>query len=132
MKSKKVALIGCGRIAGHHCRSIKMIPGMEIAAVCDLIESKAKDYGDEFDVPYYTNYHKMLTEISDIDIVSIVTPSGMHYEHALDILRRYEKDIVVEKPTFLKFSQLDEVFKVAKGLGKHVFPVFQLSRDSNA
>ena len=125
MIAKKVALIGCGRIAGHHCRSIQLIPGLEIAAVCDLVKSKAEAYSNEFGVPFFTNYHEMLQNIPDINIVSIVTPSGMHYQHSLDILRRYNKDLVVEKPTFLKFSHLDEVYKVAKGLNCQVFPVFQ-------
>ncbi|TAN46854.1 MAG: gfo/Idh/MocA family oxidoreductase, partial [Rhodospirillales bacterium] len=43
-----VAVIGCGRIAGHHCRSIAGMPGVKLAAVCDLVPEKAKAYGDEF------------------------------------------------------------------------------------
>ena len=37
----KVALIGCGRIAGHHRASIAEVDGVELAAVCDLEEGKA-------------------------------------------------------------------------------------------
>ena len=56
-------------------------------------------------------------EISDIDIVAIITPSGMHFEHSLDVLKKYNKHIIVEKPTFMKPSQLNEVYSVADNLG---------------
>ncbi len=49
------ALIGCGRIAGHHCRSIDAVDGVALAAVCDLADDKARAYGEEFQVPYFTN-----------------------------------------------------------------------------
>ena len=81
MENKKVAIIGCGRISGHHCRSIRETDGLEIAAVCDLEEEKAEAYSKEFSVPKYQNYRKMLSDISDIDAVVIATPSGMHFEH---------------------------------------------------
>ena len=32
----KVAIIGCGRVSGHHCRSIVETKGIELTAVCDL------------------------------------------------------------------------------------------------
>ena len=32
----RVALVGCGRIAGHHIRSIGAVDGIELGAVCDL------------------------------------------------------------------------------------------------
>ena len=37
-KNIKVAIIGCGRIAGHHIQSIYKTKGIDIVAVSDLIE----------------------------------------------------------------------------------------------
>jgi len=121
----KVAIIGCGRIAGHNCRSVINTKGLELVAVCDLDPEKANVYRDEFGCAAFTNYHTMLTEVSDIDVVAIITPSGMHFEHSLDILKLYNKHIIVEKPTFMKPSQLDKVYNVADELGLKIFPVFQ-------
>ena len=125
MKSINIAVIGCGRIAGHNCRAIENTKGLKLAAVCDLEISKANAYSEEFKVPGYENYHKMLQEVLDIDIVAIITPSGMHFEHSIDILKRYKKHIIVEKPTFMKPSQLIEANNVAKSLGLKIFPIFQ-------
>ena len=76
MNIYKIAVIGCGRIAGHNCRTIANTKGLELVAVCDLDAEKANIYRDEFGCMAFTNYHTMLTEIIDIDIVAIITPSG--------------------------------------------------------
>ena len=40
------------------------------------------------------------------------------------ILKNYDVNLIVEKPTFLKTSQVEEVYKIAKNQ-KKIFPVFQ-------
>ncbi|CAN1498533.1 MviM Predicted dehydrogenases and related proteins [Burkholderiaceae bacterium] len=122
--SINVAVIGCGRIAGHHCRSITDTPGIKLVAVCDLDIARAIEYQKQFDVKAYDNYHTMLQE-NKIDVVAIITPTGMHYEHAIEIISRYKKHIIVEKPTFLRPSQLIEIYVAANNLGLKIFPVFQ-------
>ena len=125
MKDLNIALIGCGRVAGHHCRSIENSPGVNLTAVCDLIEDNAKNYGDEFSVPYFTNYHQMLIHHPEINIVSIITPSGMHFEHTSEIIEQYEKNVIVEKPTFMRPEQAEAAFKLADAKNVEIFPVFQ-------
>jgi UDP-N-acetyl-2-amino-2-deoxyglucuronate dehydrogenase len=123
--SVKVAIIGCGRVSGHHCRSIVETKGVDLVAVCDLIPEKAAAYQEQFGAKAYDNYHQMLLENPQIDTVAIITPSGMHFEHSLDIISRYRKNIIVEKPTFLKPSQVKEVYAKASSVGVNVFAVFQ-------
>ncbi len=120
-----VALIGCGRIAGHHCKAISETEGVELAAVCDLVDEKADAYSREFSVPGFTNYHAMLAETPDIDIVAVITPSGMHFEHGLDVMERHSKHLIMEKPTFMRPRQLTDAYTKADDLGLHIFPVFQ-------
>jgi len=120
-----IAVVGCGRISGHHCRSIAAVDGARLAAVCDLEEDKAAAYGVQFGVPHFTDYHRMLSTVPGIDVVAVVTPSGMHGEHALDIMRRYRTHIVMEKPTFLRPSQLRTAYAEADKHELQLFPVFQ-------
>src|ERR1700734_3974765 len=121
----RVAIIGCGRVSGHHCRSIVQTPGAELVAVCDLVANKADVYREQFGARAYSNYHQMLIENPQINIVAIVTPSGMHYEHALDVMSRYRKNIIVEKPTFMKPSQVTEVYDRAASPRGPLFAGFQ-------
>jgi len=125
MNKYKVAVIGCGRIAGHNCRAIVNTDGLELVAVCDLEIKKANVYSSEFGVPAFENYNDMLTKINDIDIVAIITPSGMHFEHSLEILKKYNKHVIVEKPTFMKPSEVNQVYSIANKLGLKIFPIFQ-------
>jgi len=125
MSEVHIAVIGCGRVSGHHCRSIRHVDGVILAAVCDLVPEKAAAYGQEFDVPHFTNYHEMFRRVPAINTVAVITPSGMHFEHASEIMRLYQKNIVMEKPTFMRPSQLVEAYEIAASLGVQVFPVFQ-------
>ena len=125
LQTARVAIIGCGRVSGHHCRSIARTDGAELVAVCDLIADKAQAYRGEFGVAAYENYHRMLLEHPEINTVAIVTPSGMHHEHALDIVSRYRKHVIVEKPTFMKPSHVNEAYARAAAAGVQIFAVFQ-------
>ena len=120
-----VAVIGCGRIAGHHCRSIAAAEGARMVAVCDLVADKAKAYAEQFGIRAYTSYHEMFAAEDEIDIVAIATPSGMHFEHATEIMERYGKHVIVEKPTFMRPEQAEAAFATADRLGLRLFPVFQ-------
>jgi UDP-N-acetyl-2-amino-2-deoxyglucuronate dehydrogenase len=121
----KVAIVGCGRVAGHHCSSIAQAEGVTLAGVCDLVPEKGAVYAKEYGVPYFDNYRTMLREVPGIDVVAIVTPSGMHFEHAMEILQDHRKHVIVEKPTFMRTDQLNGAYDAAAKLGLHIFPVFQ-------
>ncbi len=120
-----VALVGCGRIAGHHARSIAQTDGATLAAVCDLDAAKAEAYGREFAVPAYTDYRAMLKHHPEIDTVAVITPSGMHFEHGLEMIERFGKNVIMEKPTFMRPEQLIAAFDAAEKSGVRIFPVFQ-------
>ena len=101
----RFAIVGCGRVAGNHLDAIRRSPRATIAAVCDLDASRAKMYSDTFGVRWYTNYHEMLVA-EQVDVVSIVTPSGMHPIHAVDLMERHRKHVVIEKPMALRLADL--------------------------
>ncbi len=125
VKNVQIAIIGCGRVAGHHCKAIYETKGVKLEAVCDLQKEKAENYSNLYGVPFYENYNEMLEKHPDIEIVSVATPSGMHAEHSLEILGNFGKSIIVEKPTFLGLQQAKKTFEYAKNKKKHIFPVFQ-------
>ena len=123
--SLNVALIGCGRIAGHHCRAITQVEGVELAAVCDLDLEKAEAYASEYGVPAYASYRDMFTDHPNIDIAAVITPSGMHLEHGLEMLGDYAKHVIMEKPTFMRPSDMVQAYAAADDAGLQIFPVFQ-------
>lgn len=125
MKIINLAIIGAGRIAEHHLKAIKKNGGFKLIAICDLNKKKAFKFSQKYNVPFYLSYDKMLTNNKNIEIVAIMTPSGSHFEHCYDILSKYKKNLVVEKPTFLRSSQVRKIYKLAKKNKVKIFPVFQ-------
>lgn len=124
-KPLHVALIGCGRIAGHHCRALKEVSGVRLVAVCDLETAKAEAYAGEYGVPAFASYRQMFADMPEIDVAAVITPSGMHFEHGLEMLGEYGKHVIMEKPTFMRPGQLIEAYRAADKARRKIFPVFQ-------
>lgn len=55
-------------------------------AVCDVIKDNARKIGEQFDVSYFTDMDEMLNT-TDIDVVSVLTKSGYHSEHVINIAK---------------------------------------------
>lgn len=124
MSELRFALIGCGRIAKNHLGPIAEIQGAKLVAVCDLIPERAEGYAQKYNVPSYTNYHTMLKK-ENIDVVCILTPSGIHPQHTIDVITRYKKHIIVEKPMALAWDDLARMKSIADANKVKIFPVYQ-------
>lgn len=121
----KFALVGCGRIAKRHSELLghNQIKGAQLAAVCDLVPEKAERIGKEFSVPYFKDMHEMMRSV-DIDVVVILTESGHHAEHVIE-LAPYGKHIVVEKPMALTLDDADAMIQACDAAGVRLFVVKQ-------
>ena len=124
MNPLKFAIVGCGRVAGNHLNAIAELPGARLVAVCDIVPERAQAYSKQFGVPWYEDYHAMLQREA-VDVVCVITPSGMHSTHAIDIITTYGKHLVVEKPVALKLSDLEAMKQAARKAGMKIFPVYQ-------
>lgn len=119
----RVALIGCGRISYKHVDGVGKMPNAEIVAVCDNILSKAEKYAQQLKVPAYSDYKEML-EKEKVDVVSVLTPSGMHCEIAIYAMNQ-GKHVIVEKPMDLRLSRADQMIEAADRNGVRLFVVKQ-------
>lgn len=126
MSKLKFAILGCGRISYKHVEAlINNKNDTELVAVCDVIEEKAVERKDQYDmamgntnVKVYTNYLEML-EREDIDVVTIATESGYHGKHAIYCLNN-DTHVLIEKPMALSIDDADNIIKLAKEKGKKV------------
>tara|TARA_B100000989_G_C19530052_1_gene469104 strand:- start:2388 stop:3479 length:1092 start_codon:yes stop_codon:yes gene_type:complete len=134
MSKLKIGFVGAGRVTLHHIELLKKLKNkIQIEAVCDLVRSKCESISKKnkrLKIKIFRDYHKMIKEC-DLDLVSILTPSGMHYEHATDIIKKHKVDLILEKPPTLRIKNLEKVFKLAKQKKINIFPVFQ-NRYNNA
>lgn len=121
--SFRVAFIGCGRISANHFEALSKIEGLDLVAVCDVVESRAKEAGEKWGVPWFTSQEQMLKEV-DCDVVSIATPSGMHPAHGV-VAARAGKHVISEKPMAISLAAADELVKACDDAGVHLFVVKQ-------
>lgn len=129
MNSEKIrfALVGCGRISKKHIDVLvnHLPPKAELIAVADIKLNRAEKIGLENDIPFYSSYDEMLSEHPEIDIVSILTESGNHAKHTIDIVNKYRKHIVVEKPMALTLDDADKMIRICDEVGVKLFVVKQ-------
>lgn len=121
----RFAIVGCGRIAKRHSEllGLKQIERAELAAVCDIAVDRAQAFGERFDVPFFSDMHEMMTAC-EIDVVVVLTPSGNHADHVVE-LARYGKPIIVEKPMALTLEDADRMNAACKAAGAPLFVVKQ-------
>jgi predicted dehydrogenase len=119
------ALVGCGRIAKRHSELLGMgqINGARLVAVCDVDEAKARKVAAEFSVPHYRDMHEMMESVS-VDVVVVLTESGRHVDHVLE-LTRHGKHIVVEKPMALTLDDADRMIRACDAARIKLFVVKQ-------
>lgn len=126
MKKLKFGLVGCGRISKKHADTLKnKLKLSELIAVCDIDPTKAQKVGCEYDVAHYNSYDKMISSHPEIDIVNILTESGNHAKHTIDIVKKYQKHVVVEKPMALTLEDADNMIKACDENGVKLFVVKQ-------
>lgn len=127
MKKLRFALMGCGRIAPKHVEALTSgaVPGGELVAVCDTNYSKTEPIASKHRVRAFSSHQEMLEVMGDeIDVVNILTPSGLHAEHAISIAG-YKKHVVVEKPMALTLSDADRMIAACDAAGVRLFVVKQ-------
>lgn len=118
------ALVGCGRISGNHIEALKNFKNeAKLVAVCDIEGTKARRVGEENSVDYYLNLDDMLHR-SDIDVVSICTPSGLHPIHGIAAAKR-KLHVITEKPMATTLKKADELITACDENGVQLFVVKQ-------
>src|SRR5712691_1226613 len=121
----KIALLGCGRIAKRHSDLLGggHINGAKLVGVCDAIRERADAISLRYDVPAYYDLAHLL-EQRDVDVVSVLTPSGLHPAHAIAVAKA-GKHVIVEKPMALRLEDADAMIEACDAAGVKLFVVKQ-------
>jgi UDP-N-acetyl-2-amino-2-deoxyglucuronate dehydrogenase len=119
------ALVGCGRIAKRHSELLGegRISGAQLVGVCDVDFHRAQTLGNKYSIPSFIDMHEMMKSLK-VDVVVILTESGMHSSHAVQ-LAPYGAHIVVEKPMALTLDSADAMIEACDLYGIKLFIVKQ-------
>jgi len=108
----KVGVVGCGSWGRNHARVYKELPGVELVGVADLNPAAAREVGERYGVPSYTDPGKILTD-PGVQLVSICTPTITHAELGLRALEN-GKHVLVEKPMASSVAEAEDLVRAAE------------------
>ena len=125
MRIYTCSVFGCGRISKRHAEvlSINLKNKFKIISVCDKNIQKAQILGKKLSVPFFDNFIKM-HKYKQADIICILTESGNHSKHIIQ-LSKYYKNIIVEKPISLTVKDAEKAINICNKNKSRLFVVKQ-------
>ncbi len=123
MKKLGFGIVGGGTIGPFHAKAIGDVKGAEVVAVCDVVESTAKDFGQEFGVDYYTEVAEILKR-DDLDVLDVCTPSGLHAKIGIQGAEA-GKHVLVEKPIDINLERADALISACEKADVKLGVIFQ-------
>ena len=113
MTKLKLAIVGCGDIAGFTALFSRLVPQVNLSACCDVNAERARTFAKRHRIPQiFTNYQELL-EKSSADAIYLAVPHHLHYEMILAAVKA-GKPVFVEKPLTRTF---DEAKKLIEEIG---------------
>jgi predicted dehydrogenase len=101
------------------------LPEAAIGAFVDSTLSRAQAFSDRYGAPAFASVSDMMQAVGDdIDVISILTPSGAHCANVLEFVE-YGRPLVVEKPLALRLDDADRMIEACDRHGVKLFVVHQ-------
>jgi len=110
MDTLKCAVVGVGYLGKFHAQKYAALPDCELVAVVDNNPGNAQAIAEQHHTRALTDYRELLGQV---DAVSIVTPTTLHFEVARDFLES-GVHVLVEKPITVTVEEADELIRIAQ------------------
>jgi predicted dehydrogenase len=116
----RVGVIGAGSRGQFMMRQFLRVPGVRIAALCDVYDPRFEEgraiTGEE--TPIFRDYRALLDRAQDLDAVIVATPLSMHAEHVLAALQS-GLHVYGEKSMAFTVPECDAIVQAARASGRH-------------
>ena len=118
-KTLKYGFIGTGSIMQHrHLPECHQGANMEVAAVADPVEDRARSTAEKYKATAYFDHAKMLAE-ADLDAVVVGSPNAFHAPHTIEALQA-GCHVLCEKPMAGNVKAAREMIAAAEKAGKYL------------
>jgi UDP-N-acetyl-2-amino-2-deoxyglucuronate dehydrogenase len=123
MPKLRSAIIGCGKMAQVHAKTLKNIEETELVAVQSRNEEKAASTAARFGVKAYTDIAEMIQR-EQVQVVVICTPHPAHRAAAV-IAMQNGAHVLTEKPLAVSLEDCDAMMETAARYNKQLGMISQ-------
>lgn len=115
------AVVGLG-MGANRARQVVATSGARLVAVCDIDQARLEKVVAEHGCEGTTNYHELLGR-DDIDVIYVMTPSGLHAKVAIDAAQA-GKHVITTKPIETTLGKADAMIAACDQAGVHLLVDF--------
>jgi len=119
----RLGVIGTGGMGQGHCSRMNTIPEVRLTAVCDIVPEVAKNVGEQYQVPWFTDWRD-LVRARLCDAVLIATPHPVRPSIAIGCMKA-GLHVLSEKPLAERISAADKMVETARETGVALAIMFQ-------
>src|SRR5271166_3142531 len=116
MKKLQAAIIGTGFMGKVHIEGVRRLGHVEIAAVADSSDEKARQFGKSVAIERTTGDFTTLLADQSIDAVHVLTPNAFHYPMCKAALEA-GKHVLCEKPFTMTAAEARSLVDLARTTG---------------
>ena len=106
----RTAVIGTGYLGRFHAQKYAQLAGCQLIGVADINEDSGRAVAAECNTHYFKDYRQLMGQV---DAVSIVVPTSLHFQVARDCLKA-GIHVLVEKPITSHLWQAEELIALAR------------------
>lgn len=115
MTDLRVAVVGAGYLGRFHAQKYAAMPQVDLVGVVDLNRTQAEAVAKEVGSRAFTDIAS-LVKAGRLDAVSIVVPTGAHFETSRAFLEQ-GVDLLIEKPMTTTLEEADKLIALAEANG---------------
>jgi predicted dehydrogenase len=111
MRKLKLGVVGCGVIGPHHMKGARESDTIDLVAIADRIEDRARAKAAEYGVRKVHREGMDLVRDPDVEAVVLAFPAGQRAELACEAFRR-GKHVLVEKPGAMNAGEIERMISL--------------------
>lgn len=108
-----VCIVGCGDMGTKHAERWNRLPGAQVVATVDLIETRAERLARAHRLDHWYTDHRPAVSLPGVDVVSVCVPTCSHPEITIFAANR-GKHVLCEKPIALTLADAEAMGRAAR------------------
>jgi predicted dehydrogenase len=112
----KIACIGAGYFARFHVEAWTRIPEIDLVAICDYDEAKAKKMANDFGIRKTYCDLDFLFQEEEFEVLDVITPPETHLPLCAKAMQ-YGKHIICQKPLAPSLKEAEQIVAMSEQFG---------------